>query len=94
MSVEDSGSAIRQACAHARRIMLDSAATELGARRQRLRSWTAMIGVPGANHTLSYWDVQGGRPFGVQLKELIPRNRSDVIACRNRVVPASTCRPR
>ena len=27
--------------------------------------------MPGANRTVSYWDVQGGRPFGVQL-----RNRS------------------
>ena len=26
------------------------------------------IGVPGGNRTVSYWDVQGGRPFEVRVE--------------------------
>ncbi len=36
MSVEDSGSALRQACAHARRIMLERAAVDLGVEAVRI----------------------------------------------------------
>ena len=83
MSVEDSGSALRQACAHARRIMLERAATDLGVEMASLQVTDGDIGVPGANRTVSYWDVQGGRPFGVQVRRVdrrevaggIPRRR-------------------
>ena len=68
MSVEDSGSAMRQACAQARRIMLERAASDLGVEPAALRVTDGEIGVPGANRTVSYWDVQGGRPFGVQTR--------------------------
>jgi CO/xanthine dehydrogenase Mo-binding subunit len=67
MSVEDSGSALRQACAHARRHMLDRAAVELGVDAATLSVDNGEIGVVGANRTMSYWDVQGGRPFGVTI---------------------------
>jgi nicotinate dehydrogenase subunit B len=69
MSVEDSGGALRQACAHARRIMLERAAVDLGVEVAALRVVDGEIGVPGANRTVSYWDVQGGRPFGVKIEE-------------------------
>ena len=71
MSVTDSGSALRQACAHARRIMLDRAAAELGVERATLIVDDGAIGAPGANRALSYWDVQGGRPFGVNIETWI-----------------------
>ena len=71
MSVEDSGSALRQACAQARRIMLERAASDLGVERAALQVTDGEIGVPGANRTVSYWDVQGGRPFGVQIQESV-----------------------
>ncbi len=71
MSVEDSGSALRQACAHARRIMLEQAATDLGVEAAALEVIDGEIGVPGANRTVSYWDVQGGRTFGLQVQEWV-----------------------
>jgi nicotinate dehydrogenase subunit B len=71
MSVEDSGSALRQACAHARRIMFERAAADLGVELSALRVNDGEVGVPGANRTVSYWDVQGGSPFGVQIQELV-----------------------
>ncbi len=77
MSVEDSGSALRQACAQARRIMLEHAASDLGVERAALRVTDGEIGVPGANRTVSYWDVQGGRPFGVQIQESVGEKLAD-----------------
>ena len=71
MSVEDSGSALRQACAHARGIMLERAATELGVERHTLRVTDGEIGAPGANRTTSYWDVHGGRPFDIQIEHWV-----------------------
>jgi CO/xanthine dehydrogenase Mo-binding subunit len=70
VSVEDSGSAIRQACAQARRIMLERACAELGAAADTIEVVDGVMGVPGANRTLSFWDVQGGRPFGIGLKTM------------------------
>jgi len=71
MSVEDSGSALRQACAHARRIMLERAGSDLGVEVVALEVIDGEIGVPGANRTVTYWDVQGGRPFGRQIEEWV-----------------------
>jgi CO/xanthine dehydrogenase Mo-binding subunit len=71
MSVEDSGSALRQACAHARHIMLDHAARELGVEPAALTVNDGEIGVAGANRTVSYWDVQGGRTFNVTIASSI-----------------------
>ena len=82
MSVEDSGSALRQACAHARRVMLERAAADLGVERDSLRVADGEIGVPGANRTVSYWDVQGGRPFAIQIDAWIdekPPEAYDVV---------------
>ena len=77
MSVEDSGSALRQACAQARRIMLEHAASDLGVELAALRVTDGEIGVPGANRTVSYWDVQGGRSFGVQIQESVGEKLAD-----------------
>jgi len=71
MSVEDSGSALRQACAHARRHMLERAAVELGVDLQSLSVDDGEIGGVGANRKVSYWDIQGGRPFGITVERRI-----------------------
>ncbi len=63
MSVEDSGSALRQACAHARRRLLNAAAAELGADVERLEVEDGWIREPGRNEGCSIWSLQGGRPF-------------------------------
>ncbi len=63
MSVEDSGSALRQACAHARRLLLQAAASELGSDPQRLEIDDGWITAPGQNEHRSIWALQGGRPF-------------------------------
>ena len=77
MSVEDSGSALRQACAHARRHMLERAAVELGVELATLSVDDGDIGVVGANRTVSYWDVQGGRPFDVTIERWIDEKSPD-----------------
>jgi nicotinate dehydrogenase subunit B len=77
MSVEDSGSALRQACAHARHRMLQRAATELGVDAAILSVDDGEIGVPGANRTVSYWGVQGGEPFGVTIDAWVDEKPPD-----------------
>src|SRR5262245_57373169 len=83
MSVEDSGSAIRQACGDARRIMVMRACAELGAPVDAIDVVAGVMGVPVPNKTLSYWDVQGGRPFGVRLEEWIPEKAVERYLLRN-----------
>lgn len=63
MSVEDSGSALRQACAHARRLLLEAASAELGMDPGRLDLDDGWITGPGLNEGRSIWALQGGRPF-------------------------------
>jgi len=85
MSVEDSGSAIRQACAHARRIMVAHACAELGVPTDAARVIDGAIGVAGGNKTLSYWDVQGGRPFGIQVETWVDEMPVERYRLRDRV---------
>jgi CO/xanthine dehydrogenase Mo-binding subunit len=63
MSVEDSGGALRQACAHARRLVLEAAASELGCDPAELDIDDGWIPAPGSNEGRSIWDVHGGRQF-------------------------------
>ena len=77
MSIEDSGSALRQACAHARRHMLQRAAVELGVDVGSLSVTNGDIGGGGANRTISYWDVQGGQPFDVTIEQCIDEKPAD-----------------
>jgi nicotinate dehydrogenase subunit B len=68
-SIEESGAALRQACAHARRIMLEAAAERLGTRPDQLVVEDGTIGFGGGNQTVSYWELQGGRPFAYEVTE-------------------------
>jgi CO/xanthine dehydrogenase Mo-binding subunit len=72
MSVEDSGSAVRQACAHAKRHLLASASQQLGTAARDLVVEDGAIVSPGANRWLTYAELQGGKPFGVTIAEAIP----------------------
>ncbi len=64
MSIEQSGSALRQAAAEARRLLLDAAAARLEVSRDRLTVDDGVVVAPGGER-VSYWELQGGRPFGV-----------------------------
>jgi len=72
MSVEQSGAALRQASAWARRELLAQAATVLDAEVATLDIVDGMIGAPGGNQTVSIWELQGGREFGVTIDALAP----------------------
>ena len=63
MSVEDSGGALRQACAHARSRILAAAAREFGVDAGELSIDDGWISGAGSNEGVSLWTVQGGRPF-------------------------------
>jgi CO/xanthine dehydrogenase Mo-binding subunit len=70
MSIEQSGAALRQASAWARRILLSQAASVLDAEVTTLDIVDGIISAPGANQTVSIWELQGGRPFGVTIDAL------------------------
>jgi nicotinate dehydrogenase subunit B len=67
MSVQDSGGALRQACAHARRLLIAAATAALGADSDGLDirdGWIAPAGAStGGNEGVSIWALQGGRRF-------------------------------
>lgn len=62
-SVEDSGSALRQACAQARRCLLEQAAARLDVAADTLDLADGRIVAPGLNQQIDIWALQGGRKF-------------------------------
>lgn len=70
-SLERSGTAIRQACAHARRILLERAANKLGVPVEDLRVADGCVTTPHGPQ-MSYWELAGGRPFEVQVQAPAP----------------------
>lgn len=72
MSIEQSGAALRQAGAWARRLLLAQAATVLDADVATLDIADGIISAPGGNQTVSIWELQGGRDFGTTIDELAP----------------------
>lgn len=72
MSVETSGASVRQACAHARAILLAKAADALGVDAATLSVEDGQITGPGANRSVGYWELMAGEPFGVELKDSVP----------------------
>lgn len=63
MSLETTGTAIRQAAAEARQIMLSSAHEELEAPIERLRVTDGAITDPVTGRSVTYWDLFGGKKF-------------------------------
>ena len=95
MSVEDSGSALRQACAQARRIMLEHAASDLGVELAALR-------VDGRRDRRAGRESDGqllGRPGRPAIRRADPgirrrEGRLTNTASSVKASVASTCRPR
>jgi nicotinate dehydrogenase subunit B len=59
LSIENSGSALRQACAQARDLMLDAAAARLGVARMDLVVTDGQIRSPDGPTGLTYWTLAG-----------------------------------
>jgi nicotinate dehydrogenase subunit B len=86
-SIEDSGAALRQACAHARHIMLRAAAVQLGTSIQQLEVADGTIGFGGGNRTTTYWQLQGGRPFDVDVTDWVPEQPVGTYRWTGRGIP-------
>ena len=63
MSIETTGAAIRQACAWARRLMLDAATEYLDVDRKSLIVNAGQVSSSESKESVKYQDLQGGRPF-------------------------------
>ena len=76
LSVQDSGSALRQACAQARDLLLDAAAAKLGVSQSALAVSDGQIRTPDGPTALSYWTLaQPGtldRPADVPVPSRMP----------------------
>ena len=68
-SMEGSGTAIRQAAAEARRILLEMASEELGEPVDSLSVIDGEIGGDNTNKHVSYWQLMGDRRFGCNVPE-------------------------
>ena len=71
-SIEQSGVAVRQACAHARRILVARAADHLGCPPYRLRVDDGII-TDGGIGSVTYWELiarDGPSRFGVEIDEI------------------------
>src|ERR1700733_9694946 len=67
LSMMDSGSALRQAAAEVRALLLELAAGELGVAVEALEVADGMVGeCGGEGPRVSYWQLRGGRPLGRQ----------------------------
>ena len=72
MSVEDGGGAIRQACAQARRRLLAEASRVLGVPQEQLHVEDGAVTGPGANRSITYAELHGGKPFDADIGEPVP----------------------
>jgi CO/xanthine dehydrogenase Mo-binding subunit len=70
MSLQTSGNAIRQVAAEARQVMLQLAIEELEAWPKNLVIEDGQITDQASKHSTSYWKLQGGKDFNVQIKGL------------------------
>ena len=72
MSIEQSGAAVRQACAWARRLML----SEVSDDPAQLEVSNGVVTGPGLNAPTSYAEIQAGAPFKFKIKDLTPEKDS------------------
>jgi CO/xanthine dehydrogenase Mo-binding subunit len=63
MSVETSGSAMRQACAEVRSYLLELAAERLATHVDDLTTDQGLVRRKSGNESVSYWELLGGRPL-------------------------------
>jgi CO/xanthine dehydrogenase Mo-binding subunit len=71
MSVEDSGSALRQACAHARKLLLEAAGAQLGMDADQLDIDDGWICGPGLNEGRSIWALRNARLFQHRIEQRV-----------------------
>ncbi len=71
-SMMDSGLAVRLAAATARRHMLTLAAEHLGVSADTLEIGDGLIQSRGTNRSVTYEELQGGKPFGVDVDPEVP----------------------
>ena len=69
MSVQDSGSALRVACAVAREVMLALAAESLEVDAATLQVADGLISSEDSNEQTDYWTIQAGHPFHVAIQD-------------------------
>ena len=69
-SMEESGSAMRQAAAEARHHLLELAAKHLGVSLERLEVDDGTISAPGTDRRTSYWELFAGKKFGRAVTEI------------------------
>src|SRR5262249_30283685 len=69
--IEQSATAVRQACAHARRALLARAAEELGVRVEELSCEGGSVRAADGRHR-SYWDLVGEAGFGITIDDVAP----------------------
>jgi len=67
MSMEETGETARLAAATARRHLLDLAAAALDADADALQLSDGLIRAPESNRTTTYWELIGGRTFGIAI---------------------------
>lgn len=66
MSTQVSGSAVRQAAAEVRYLLLGQAAAQLDAPVERLRVEDGTVYDPESGASVTYWELMGGKRFGQQ----------------------------
>lgn len=77
LSIQESGAALRQACAEARRIYLQAAAAALGARIEELRVEAGSI-LHADGRSTSYWDLADDALLAREASgEVAPKRRED-----------------
>ncbi len=72
-SMEESGHAMLHAAAEARAFLLARAAETLGVDPDTLSVEDGTVRSAAANRQVTYWELQGGKPFGIEVTGTAPR---------------------
>jgi CO/xanthine dehydrogenase Mo-binding subunit len=70
-SMEESGDAVRRATATARKHLLALAAHHLDSEQDALEIIDGLIRARATNRSVSYWELAGGKPFGIPVDQAI-----------------------
>ncbi|MHC4816326.1 MAG: molybdopterin cofactor-binding domain-containing protein, partial [Planctomycetota bacterium] len=87
-SMEDSGTAIRQAAAEARKVLLDLASEHLGERPEHLTVTDGQVSAGGSGPRVAYWELMGDRRFDRKVSAESAPKRPDLYRLIGKPVPA------
>jgi len=87
-SMEDSGTAIRQAAAEARRVLLELASEKLDEPVENLSVTDGEIGGGKTNQHVSYWELMGGKRFDREVTDAATPKNPDQYRLIGNPVPA------